>query len=331
KDHAEDFLSRRERGDFVDGHGDLHLDHCWFEEDDAEPLFIDCIEFRDDFRQFDPASEVAFPFMDFAYRGRPHFGERFLRRYARASDDFDLFRVFNFYTTYRALVRTKVAAIAACSPELSTQQREDSAGSLKRHLLLARRLISHRKAPGLVLVSGLVGSGKSTVAETVAESLHGIVIASDVVRKHLAGLRLQDRSSTAWREGLYSEEMTERVYAGLLERAQPVIDSGRVAVLDATYATQAHRKAALDWAEERGVPVFFVEARCSEEDTLRRLERRQRANQDPSDAGPEIFAKSKSAYESLADLAGRSFLSVLSVDTELSGWRKRLRSQLRQR
>jgi aminoglycoside phosphotransferase family enzyme len=179
-EHSGAFISRREHGDFVDGHGDLHLDHCWFEEDDAEPLFIDCIEFRDDFRRIDPASEVAFPFMDFA-----------------------LFRVLDFYITYRALVRSKVAAISACAPELSTQQRKDAAGSLKRHLLLARRTLSRRDTPGLVLVSGIVGSGKSTVAEAVAESLHGVVVSSDIVRKHLAGIGLQDRKPTGWRTGCH--------------------------------------------------------------------------------------------------------------------------------
>ena len=169
------------------------------------------------------------------------------------------------------------------------------------------------------------------MAEAVAESLHGVVVSSDVVRKHLAGMRLQDRESMGWREGLYSEEMTERVYAGLLERALPLIDSGRVAVLDATYATQAHRQVAVDWAAGKSVPVSIIEARCSEAESLRRLRRRQRKDRDPSDAGPEIYAKSRSAYDPLSDLAGRSSLIILSVDTDSSGWRKRLQLQLRQR
>ncbi len=325
-EHAPAFETRRQAGHFVDGHGDLHLDHCWFEEDLAEPLFIDCIEFDEQLRHLDPASEVAFPYMDFAYRGQADLGENFLRSYLRASDDYSSLRVFDFYTTYRALVRSKVAAIAACSDELGDAQRRDAACSLERHLELARDLITRSSSPEIWLVSGIVGSGKSSAAEVVAGALKGVAISSDHVRKHLAGMQVRERAAAAWREGLYSEAMTERVYAGMLERALPVLESGRVAVLDATYARGVHRAAAHRFSRERGVPLQVVAVRCPEAETLRRLALREREDTDASDAGPELYAASRAGYE---PWDGEPSGGLISIDTSDTDWRERLCRELR--
>ena len=43
-------------------------------------------------------------------------------------------------------------------------------------------------------------------------------------------------------EGLYAPEAVHETYAGLLERARPVLASGRVAVLDATWSLRAERR-----------------------------------------------------------------------------------------
>ena len=67
--HAERFERRRLAGRAVDGHGDLHLQHLWYERDDAEPIAIDCLEFSEALRRIDAAAEVAFPAMDLRYRG----------------------------------------------------------------------------------------------------------------------------------------------------------------------------------------------------------------------------------------------------------------------
>ena len=110
--HRDQFEMRRVEGRAVDGHGDLHLAHVWFETDDSNPLFVDCIEFSDRLRQIDAASEAAFMAMDLTYRGHPDLADRFLRRYAAHSDDFHLYSVLDYYLSYRAAVRAKVAAIA---------------------------------------------------------------------------------------------------------------------------------------------------------------------------------------------------------------------------
>ncbi len=80
---ASAFELRRGRGRAVDGHGDVHLQHVWFEVDGAAPLLIDCIEFDDALRRIDAAAEVAFLAMDLAYRGAGALAAHFLSRYSR--------------------------------------------------------------------------------------------------------------------------------------------------------------------------------------------------------------------------------------------------------
>ena len=87
---------------------------------------IDCIEFSDELRQIDAAADVAFLAMDLEYRGAPDLAARFLRRYAEQRDDFDLYAVVDFFISYRAAVRAKVAALAA-------KEREIDAAAVAKH------------------------------------------------------------------------------------------------------------------------------------------------------------------------------------------------------
>ena len=291
--HAQRFERRRAAGRVVDGHGDLHLAHVWFERDDAPPLAIDCLEFRDDYRQIDAASEVAFLAMDLEYRGRRDLAERFLRRYAEATDDFDLYGVVDFFTAYRAAVRAKVACLAARDelvPALQRARAEESAG---HHLALAEAALAEPRRGSVVAMAGIVGTGKSTVAQALADETGGVVIGSDRVRKRLAELQATARGHVE----LYTDERTLATYAGLLERAASVVLSGRVAILDATYARATFRAELRAWASAHALRAFLVECTCPEPLVRARLAARTRAGGDPSDAGPELYASSAAGWE----------------------------------
>jgi len=83
----------------------------------------------------------------------------------------------------------------------------------------------------------------------------------------------------------------------LLERAEPIVASGRAALLDATWASARQRAAARALARRLGADVWLVEVRCSEATALERLRRRLREGRDPSDAGPELLARSRAEFE----------------------------------
>jgi len=319
KRHGNRFDHRRLLGYVVDGHGDLHLDHIWFERDDSEPLIIDCIEFDEALRKIDAASEVAFAAMDLTYRGRRDLAERFLARYARASDDYDSYSVVDFFISYRAAVRAKVASIVAKDSEIDSEQREPAVGSARRHIELAVEAIGNPDPGALVLVGGLVGTGKSSVAEALADRVDGVVIGSDRIRKRISGFSSTHRGHEGVDEGIYAPEVTHRVYSGMLDRARPIIESGRVAILDATFGLHRHRDMAIDMAHGLGVPIYLFEARCDPAVVLERIARRQADGLDPSDAGPDFYATSVARFE---PVRGETHLEVVHTDHE--NWRDSL-------
>jgi len=312
---------RRREGRFVDGHGDLHLQHVWFESEGAEPLLVDCIEFSDELRRIDAASEVGFLAMDLRYRGRRDLAEHFLASYAAQADDFDLLAVVDFYAAYRAAVRAKVAALAAADPALPSPQRHAACGSAARHLSLAAQLLAPPGPGALVLLCGTVGVGKSSAARAASLRGLGVPIGSDHTRKLGAGFALTDRADAGVDQGLYTELRRESVYAALLERAAPVVASGRLAILDASFARRCQRDAARVWAEERGIEARLVEVRCPREVALERLRLRAARGRDPSDAGPDFLEVSLARFEPLEEWAPER---RLAIDTSESGWEPRL-------
>jgi hypothetical protein len=310
------FEARRVAGRAVDGHGDLHLQHVWFEGGDADPILIDCLEFSDELRQIDAASEVAFLAMDLRYRGARALAERFVRRWAALRDDYDAYAVLDFFAAYRAAVRAKVASLAAQEEELPARQREAAAESARRHLALARELLAPRSVASLVAVCGTVGTGKSTAAHALAEACGGVVIASDRVRKALAGL-----PDTARGAALYAPAQIEAVYGALLERAAPVLRSGRVAILDATYARRAERDRARAFASAEGAEAWLLEVDCAPEVARARVAARARRGDDPSDAGPERVDESRRTFEPPEEWPpGRR----IRIETDAAGWEEAL-------
>jgi predicted kinase len=276
---------------------------------------IDCLAFRDDYRQIDAASEVAFLAMDLEYRGRRDLAERFLRRYAEASDDYALYGVVDYFAAYRAAVRAKVACLAARDAAIPAEQRAQAEHSARRHLALGEGALASPRRGGVVALAGIVGTGKSTVAQTLADCTGGVVIASDRVRKRQADLPASVRGHGE----LYTGERTEATYAGLLERAGPVVLSGRVAILDATFARASFRDALRAWAADHALRAFLIEATCEESIARARLESRAREGRDPSDAGPELYASSAAGFEPPVEWPAEA-RAVVRTDTER--WRE---------
>src|SRR5439155_13151460 len=133
RDRADLFRHRIEAKCVRDGHGDLRLEHVYL-----DPLvIIDCIEFNERFRFADVCSDIAFLSMDLAWHGRVDLAERLLARYARASGDYDLYALVDFYESYRAYVRGKVSTMLAANESASEALSSRAATDARRYFLLA--------------------------------------------------------------------------------------------------------------------------------------------------------------------------------------------------
>jgi aminoglycoside phosphotransferase family enzyme/predicted kinase len=312
---APDFERRRVAGRAVDGHGDLHLQHVFLERE-GPPRVIDCIAFSEPLRRIDAASDVAFLAMDLGYRGHADLGEHFLAAWTEATGDLDAYSVLDFFVSYRAAVRAKVAALAAADPDIPEAQRGRARESAARHLGYAIASLAPREPGTLVLVGGTVGTGKSTVARALERRAGGVILASDRVRRRLPGMDEAPRHG-AWGEGRYAPEQRQRVYDAMLGAAAPALRAGRTVILDATWSSHERRDRARERARQAGSRCCFVETVCPREVTLARLAERAMRGTDPSEAGPEHLDAMTRSFEPVEEWPAEDHFVV---DTSAPDW-----------
>lgn len=129
-DKNESFMRERQADGMVrECHGDLHSGNIFFGE---KKFIFDCIEFNEDFRFIDTASEIAFMAMDLDAHGRSDLAEAFVKRYSGLSRDHGLAKLLDFYKCYRANVRAKVAALG-----YSQHPSEEGKNRIEKYLNLA--------------------------------------------------------------------------------------------------------------------------------------------------------------------------------------------------
>jgi uncharacterized protein len=276
---SELFGTRILSGRAVDGHGDLLADDIFCLDDG--PRMLDCLEFDASLRYLDTLSDAASLAMDLERLGRPDLSTLFLDSYARASGDAWPASLAHFYITYRAVVRAKVACLRAGTGD------PDAPCEARR---LAALAFAHACAATvrLVLVGGLPGTGKSTLAGGLSAATGWALLRSDVLRKELAGLRPSESAAAAFQAGMYGAEATASVYAELLSRAALLLRSGRSVILDATWTRQCWRDAARELGDLSTADVVGLECEASSELATLRLTQRGSEGRDPSDATPGI-------------------------------------------
>jgi uncharacterized protein len=301
--HRDVLEQRIADGAVRDGHGDLRLEHVFLRENDDDFEVIDGIEFDDRYRFADVCADVAFLAMDLARLGRVDLAERFVAVYARAANDFDLYRVLDFYESYRACVRAKIAASAATGSRGSDLTAAAASAEARRYLLLAQS--ARRRSvlePMLVAVAGGIASGKSTMAERLGEEMSAPIVDADRTRKHMIGLAPTEHAAAQAWQGAYDRAFSERVYAEVLRRAGLVLASGRPVILDASFRTAEARAAARELASKHGVPFRLIECVAPVAVCRARL-----AARDPtttvSDATPEVLDAFVKGYEPITELA----------------------------
>ncbi|MEO8801137.1 MAG: kinase, partial [Polyangiaceae bacterium] len=221
-DHESLFEERALKGHVRDGHGDLRLEHIYL--DAPTPTIIDCIEFNDRFRYADVCADIAFLSMDLAAKGRVDLSERLLAHYARASNDFDLYALVDFYESYRAFVRGKISVMLASNDAVSWEARSRAAADARRYFLLA--LAADRRSvlmPSVVAVGGIIASGKSTIATHIGAEMSAPVIDADRTRKAMLGVEAEHPVHEGAWQGAYDPAFSDRVYAEVLRRAAVVL------------------------------------------------------------------------------------------------------------
>jgi aminoglycoside phosphotransferase family enzyme/predicted kinase len=277
------FADRVARGRIVDGHGDLIADDVYCLPDG--PRALDCLEFDDRLRYLDGLDDAAFLAMDLERLGAGKRARAFLDWYAEFSGDPAPAALRHHYVAYRAFVRAKVGCLrhAQGDPAVAADVRTYTELTL-RHLRAG--------TVRLVLVGGSPGTGKSTLAGHLADGLGAVVLNSDRVRKEMAGLLPAMSAASAYRQGIYTIEWTDRTYAELLERAEELLGRGETVLLDASWASVRHRDAARELARRTHSQIRELRCVAGSETVADRIARRVGG---ASDADAVIEARMRSA------------------------------------
>lgn len=290
--------SRAERGIPRDTHGDLRLGHVYIFPDCEPPgdlVIIDCIEFAERFRFADPIADVAFLVMGLTLQGRRDLSREFLDTYLRASGDGEGRGLVPFYTAYRATVRGKVEGLKLSRAEITETDRRTALMKARGSWLVALgELETARRKPCLLLVAGLPGTGKSTLAQAVAEQANFQVIRSDFVRKELAGVEFEHQTAAAFGTGIYTAEWTRRTYEECLRRVEELLFEGKRVLVDANFRDQACRRTFLDAATRWGAPTGILVCDADPEVVRERLKNRRH---DVSDADWSVYELAAEVWE----------------------------------
>lgn len=235
------FDARIAAGKVRDGHGDLLANDIFCLEDG--PRILDCLDFDERLRHGDVIADVAFLAMDLEHLGSAGAAVRFLSDYREFARETYPESLMDFYIAHRALVRAKVASLSI---------RQGSQHSSDEPLRLVRLALRHlrRGRVRIVLVGGLPGTGKSTLATALAGEMGWAVLSSDEVRKDIVGLGHLQPAPAQFREGIYSPVVTEAVYEELIARARRLASHGESVVIDASWIDAKWRRAASDLASE---------------------------------------------------------------------------------
>ena len=294
--HAGDFEKRKATGFIRECHGDLHLANLVLLHDRL--VAFDGIEFSERLRWIDVISDVAFTVMDFQARGQPTLARRFLNRYLECTGDYAGLELLPFYEVYRALVRVKVAGLAFGQARRRDPGRSSHVDDFVRYLSTAQSLIEC-KAPWLVIMHGVSGTGKSTVSETLLEHAGAIRLRSDVERKRLFGLSPLDQSPGDLKPVLYGTETTRKTYDGLQALARQLLLFGYPVIVDATFLKRRHRNAFRKLAASLNVPFLILDIQTAPATRRQRVTARAVAPDNVSEADLSVLEQQAQGQDPL--------------------------------
>lgn len=233
EDNKDLFIKRAENSFVKNGHGDLRLEHIYFNEDSSVGL-IDCIEFNRRFRYNDVISEASFLSMELDSMGRIDLSDAFLKGFLKVFNDEESLKLINYYRCYLAYVRAKVTCFLVGSKdenwELYNQKVEEINKLIKMSAIYAKSMSREN-----IVFYGLMGTGKSKNASAFVKEFPAALFVSDIIRKEMAGLKKDDRQYVDWGTGIYTEENSMVLYDKLGELVEEKHKVGRLSVIDASF------------------------------------------------------------------------------------------------
>lgn len=158
-------------------------------------------------------------------------------------------------------------------------------------------MFSHRLL--VVVIFGLMGTGKTKHARALGAALGLPVVHSDEVRKTLAGLTPTTKVPLNYGLGIYHQEFSERTYREMRRLARQHLAAAPGVILDASYKRARERARVRQLARKNNARAIFIYCTCPPQVARERLGIRLTDPQAISDGRVELFATQAADFDPL--------------------------------
>ncbi len=164
--------------------------------------------------------------------------------------------------------------------------------------------------PILIVVCGIIATGKSTVAKKISGATGIELLRSDRVRKELAGMSPEEHAYEEYGEGIYSPEFSRKTYQEMMVRAKDRLSKGSSVILDATFSKKWQREAAKKTAKEAGARFLCIETIAPDEVIRERAEQRTESGESISDGRLELLPQIRENFEKIEELDEEEYVVI---------------------
>ena len=236
-------------------HGDLHLRNLVMLN--GKPIPFDALEFDEVLGTCDVLYDLAFLIMDLRHRGLGRAANMVLCSYLLAAmgHEDDGLATLPLFIGVRAAIRAMVLA--------QTARATGSAISEEAALYLTEALaVLSPPEPALVLIGGLSGTGKTTVAQELAPRIGAapgaVLLRSDTERKAMQGADPRIHLAAA----AYTPKARAAIYDRIIQRTRNILKTGHSVLIDATFLNPDDREKATEVAANTGIALnrFWLDA-----------------------------------------------------------------------
>lgn len=137
----------------------------------------------------------------------------------------------------------------------------------------------------LIMITGLPGSGKTTFAEALVNSIDAVHLNTDIIRNNMG------------QRGKYDETSKSMIYAKMLKQTESYLHRGEDVVVDATFYKAALRKPYQRLAKKYKKQLYWIAITADESVIKERMQQKRQY----SEADFEVYLTLKSIYEPLEE------------------------------